>query len=372
MGSVAPDTALPHLWQKPAAQDLLDCLKELRIEPRVWNLKVSRAEILKEQSQIFAARDKREIISFLSSIIKSSLSWIDSDDAQEEIWNEASKRLSERCGRTAMGEITRKWPFEDLSYGEFSLTIREPPLTGDSLGLKTWGSSYVLAQLLPRFASGPLAHLLLDDAGLNSRPIEVLELGSGTGLLGLAAAASWRVDVVLTDLPNIMPNLAYNADLNRKTIELHGGRIDTALLTWGGEGSEVDTRFRTTNHYKVRSKQLESFMLDLCANNRHYQLIIVADPLYDDDHPALLAGTINEQLSLSSDSRVLVMVPQRDETTKGLLVTLRTEMLHHRSPLVCEEENIVAGEDDWGDDGDDDDAKRVGFWWGIFRRDTAP
>ncbi|KAM7207726.1 putative methyltransferase domain containing protein [Naviculisporaceae sp. PSN 640] len=351
MGSVAPDTALPHLWQKPAAQDLLDCLEELRIEPPVWNLKVSRAEILKEQSQIFAAHDKREIISFLSSIIKSSLSWIDNYDKQEEIWNEASKRLSERCGRTAMGEITRKWPFEDPSYGTFSLTIREPPLTGDSLGLKTWGSSYVLAQLLPRFASGPLAHLLTDNTDSPSRPIEVLELGSGTGLLGLAAAASWQADVVLTDLPNIMPNLAYNADLNRKTIELHGGRIDTAPLTWGGEDDEVDARFRTTNHYK---------------------LIIVADPLYDDDHPALLAGTISDQLSLSSDSRVLVMVPQRDETTKGLLATLRAEMQQQRSPLICEEENIVAGEDDWGDNGDDDDSKQVGFWWGIFRRDTAP
>ncbi|KAM7224353.1 putative methyltransferase domain containing protein [Rhypophila decipiens] len=350
MGSLAPEVVLPHLWQKPTSPDLLNCLKELRIEPPVWNLKVSRTEILKEQSQILAAHDKREIISFLSSIIKSSLSWIESEDEREEVWNEASKRLSERCGRTAMGEITRNWPFKDPSYGEFSLTIREPPLTGDSLGLKTWGSSYVLAQLLPRFALGPLAHLLLDDVGTRAHAVEVLELGSGTGLLGLAAAASWQARVVLTDLPTIISNLAFNADLNRQTIEVHGGRVDTAPLTWGGEEDEIDPRFRSTNHYK---------------------LIIVADPLYDDDHPALLAGAINEQLSLGSDSRVLVMVPQRDETTKGLLATLRTEMLQQSSPLVCEEESIVAGEDDWGDDGDDDDSKRVGFWWGIFRRDAA-
>ncbi|KAM7206776.1 putative methyltransferase domain containing protein [Rhypophila sp. PSN 637] len=350
MGSLAPEVVLPQLWQKPSSSGLLDCLKELRIEPPVWNLKVSRTEILKEQSQILAAHDKREIISFLSSIIKSSLSWIESDDEREKVWNEASKRLSERCGRTAMGEITRQWPFKDASYGEFSLTIREPPLTGDSLGLKTWGSSYVLAQLLPRFALGPLAHLLLDDAGTRAHAVEVLELGSGTGLLGLAAAASWQASVVLTDLPAIISNLAFNADLNRQTIELHGGRVDTAPLTWGGGEDEIDPRFRSTNHYK---------------------LIIVADPLYDDDHPALLAGAINEQLSLGSDSRVLVMVPQRDETTKGLLATLRTEMLQQSSPLVCEEESIVAGEDDWGDDGDDDDSKQVGFWWGIFKRDAA-
>lgn len=65
------------------------------------------------------------------------------------------------------------------------------------------------------------------------------------------------------------------------------------------------------------------------------------------------------------------MVPQRDETTKGLLTTLRAELLLQRSPLVCEDESIVAGEDDWGDASDDDDSKQVGFWWGIFRRETA-
>jgi len=154
----------------------------------------------------------------------------------------------------AMGEIIRKWPFEDERCGSFSLTIREPPLTGDSLGLKTWGSSYVLAQLLPQFASGPLAHLLgpHDDTVTNPDPIEVLELGSGTALLGIAAACIWRANVMLTDLPNIMPNLTNNANLNRQTVELRGGHVDAAPLTWGGEEEESDTRFKKINHYKVR------------------------------------------------------------------------------------------------------------------------
>lgn len=97
----------------------------------------------------------------------------------------------------------------------------------------------------------------------------------------------------------------------------------------------------------------------------------MADPLYDDDHPALLAGAIDEQLSLVSDARVLIMVPQRDETTKGLLAALRIQMAQQKTPLVCVEENIVAGEDDWGEDDDEDESTRVGFWWGIFRRKMA-
>ncbi|KAK4166299.1 putative methyltransferase-domain-containing protein [Cladorrhinum sp. PSN259] len=337
---------LPHLWQKPTYDVLLDALQKLRVEPPVWGLKVSSAEILKQQAASASARQRREIIMFLASIIKSSLGWLETDEDREVIWEEASKRTSERCGRTAMGEIIRRWPFESDEYGSFSLTIREPPLTGDSLGLKTWGSSYVLAQLLHEFAMGPLAHLFRGKSG----PMDVLELGSGTGLLGLAAASIWRSNVFLTDLPDIMANLVHNAALNRELIEVRGGSIEAAPLTWGGSEEDVDPRFRSGNRY---------------------ELVIVADPLYDDDHPALLTGAIDEQLALNSDARVLIMVPQRDEITKGLTKMLRQGLEQQEQPLVCYHENIVAGEDDWGDASDDNEASRVGFWWGIFGRDHS-
>lgn len=98
---------LPHLWQKPAYTVLLECLKKLHVEPRVWSPDVSRANILNEQAAAATAHDRREIISFLSTIIKSSLAWLDNDDEREVIWDEASKRMSERCGRTGMSESVR-------------------------------------------------------------------------------------------------------------------------------------------------------------------------------------------------------------------------------------------------------------------------
>lgn len=244
-----------------------------------------------------------------------------------------------------MGEITRRWPFENPGYGTFSLTIREPSLTGDSLGLKTWGSSYALARLLHELSAGPLAHPLSAGAG----PTEILELGSGTGLLGLAAAAIWRTNVVLTDLPGILPNLAHNAELNRETIEGRGGHAEATVLTWGGREDESDPRF---------------------AAGRRFELVLVADPLYDDDHPALLTGAIDAQLGLGPDARALAMVPQRDDITKGLLSSFRQEMACLGAALRCVDEGIVPGEDDWGDHGDDDETRRVGFWWGVFKRDA--
>lgn len=88
------------LWQKPAYKVLLASLEKLRVKPRAWNPRVSvpPGEYVPDQ-QAASAHDRHEVLQFLSGIIKSSLAWLDSDE-QENVWDEASKRMSERCGRT--------------------------------------------------------------------------------------------------------------------------------------------------------------------------------------------------------------------------------------------------------------------------------
>lgn len=89
---------LPQVWQKPAPADLLEALRNLRIEPPVWNLKVCQDVILKEQN--ISTQHAREIAAYLSKIIGSELTWINDEVEREAIWAEASKRFSERCGRS--------------------------------------------------------------------------------------------------------------------------------------------------------------------------------------------------------------------------------------------------------------------------------
>lgn len=98
-------------------------------------------------------------------------------------------------------------------------------------------------------------------------------------------------------------------------------------------------------------------------------MIIVADPLYNDDHPGLLAGTIDDQLSLDGEARAMIMVPQRDETTVMLRAILLERLASKGTPVVCLEQSVVSGQDDWGEDGDEE-AGQVSCWLGIFSRRT--
>lgn len=274
---------LPQTWERPSHAALMAALATLELRPPVWNHRAAKADIvatqesLREQHKAAAAR-------YLGTIIRSPLSWLADDDERDEVWSAASRRMAERCGRTAMGEVLRSWPFEpeaapapaDASgsssgvstpsleqdvgasigampapFEPFSLVIREPALTGDSLGLKTWASSYVLARSLPRIGATTLFRLF--DESFGQPGPRVLELGSGTGLLGIAAAAVWRVHVTLTDLPGIVDNLKNNAERNAALVEERGGSLTVGRLTWGGRGEdEVDgALFGTPNQFKV-------------------------------------------------------------------------------------------------------------------------
>jgi len=280
-----------------------------------------------------------------------------------------------------MGEITRRWPFDNISRAgdrpwsqmlpplplkrqPFELIIREPALTGDSLGLKTWGSSYALAHMLPRLAETPLSHLFTSKRRQDNPP-RAMELGSGTGLLGLAAAAIWRIDVILSDLPNIIPNLTFNVEKNRETVESEDGRVDVGALTWGGDEDEIDQeRFGEHHQFDVSPRDSQSSLLHSTQKLTKSQIVLAADPLYDDNHPELLASTIDKYLRTDRDARVLVMVPMRDRCTKGLWEEFHRKMTQRS--LFPGKSGIVTSGDDWFVDNEDDEEIICG--WALFQR----
>jgi len=89
---------LPSMWQKPAFEEIMASLKSLRVDLPAWRVgEIGRGDA--EQTPGLS-RQTQNITAYLSSVIKSSLDWIQGDELKEAVWSEASKRFSERCGRT--------------------------------------------------------------------------------------------------------------------------------------------------------------------------------------------------------------------------------------------------------------------------------
>eukprot|EP00747_Dinoflagellata_sp_TGD_P169455 gnl/TRDRNA2_/TRDRNA2_198450_c0_seq1.p1 gnl/TRDRNA2_/TRDRNA2_198450_c0~~gnl/TRDRNA2_/TRDRNA2_198450_c0_seq1.p1 ORF type:complete len:302 (+),score=40.78 gnl/TRDRNA2_/TRDRNA2_198450_c0_seq1:52-957(+) len=88
----------------------------------------------------------------------------------------------------------------------------------DLTGGVVWRGGELLASWLPR--------LLPDWFG-----IRVLEIGSGTGVLGLGAALL-GADVLLTDLPEAVPLLQRNVARNLTTVLSRHGKIAAHALDW--------------------------------------------------------------------------------------------------------------------------------------------
>ena len=93
-------------------------------------------------------------------------------------------------------------------------------------GALLWEAGVVLAQYMTHTAM-----CAPDPEGVWKGKV-VLELGSGTGVGGIAAALM-GAQVTLTDLPGVLPLLAQNLESNVQEIQDAGGSAVCAPLDWG-------------------------------------------------------------------------------------------------------------------------------------------
>lgn len=137
-----------------------------------------------------------------------------------------------------------------------TVVIRQLPSQG--LSFQLWPAATSLFSLLDLHRSHPYASPL-SSLSLSSPPrLRILELGSGTGLVGITAALTLSADVTVTDLPHVLPNLEFNARANSDVLARHGGSVEVAALCWG----EVD--------------QMEGLV------GREYDLVLGSDVVYHD------------------------------------------------------------------------------------------
>ena len=312
---------LPQVYTRPPLQVLLDALNLLERPNNTFDTDPSASIEQTASIQV----DPLGVPRYLTSIVACSLEWLVEAD-RERVWELASLRLSERSGRSAAPAMTRSFRISD----ELRLSLHEPSLTEDSLGLKTWTSSLLLSRRLAALSK----HL----PSCNPR---VLELGSGTGLVGLAAASIWQEqisEVLLTDLPEIVPNLQRNIELNSCSSGGSTPQVHSRILDWSDRADVPKTV------------------------DEAYLVILAADPIYSSEHPQLLVDTVRSWLARSADSRFMIELPLREAYLK------ERQDLRNRLEAFMDvvEEGEEVGYDDWETaEGQQAD---VECWWSVWRR----
>ena len=308
---------LPQIYQKPSPEALVRVLETLAQQPPSFSLSTAGGS-----EPAVAELNHHGVPGYLTSVVSSSLDWINDDDLKERIWDLASIRLSERSGRNAMPSMTRRFQVSDT----LTINLREPSMTEDNLGLKTWTSSLVLSRLLPTLRK------FIPDVR------SILELGAGTGLVGMSAACLWKADVLLTDLPKVVPNLEHNRILNRDVVKNCGGAISARALDWSDEADIPE------------------------ESSEKFEVILAADPIYSPDHPTIFVKTVLKWLKDKADARLVLALPLR-----GLYQEERLKLRHllEEARLEMLEEGTDVAYDDWYTRGGE--PMEVECWWSIWQ-----
>ena len=281
---------------------------------------------------------------WLTGLIARSAEWVelgaeDEDDEpsesneygnRERVVEKASALLAACSGTSASGALTRSFAFHPRLSGQRNGRPRDSPVTAqiqvhlkdDSLpsqdhtavGLQTWGSAPILAQLIsdrPSAYGLDLAKRFNGNeeitASQTSATFRVLELGAGTGLLSLF---TWRLlehqlkvlpsqpggiplpqcSVLATDYhPSVLSNLNFNLGLNAPSTPNNNSQlsasIDAQLLDWNS-CTPLDEADR-------------------------FDVVYGADIIYEQEHAQLVKGVVEMVLKRPSSRTPTVESSQR-------------------------------------------------------------
>ncbi|KDN41320.1 hypothetical protein K437DRAFT_258307 [Tilletiaria anomala UBC 951] len=177
-----------------------------------------------------------------------------------------------------------------------------------AVGVQTWGSASILCDLFARHADDVFAGLDLPAPSMQ-KPFRILELGSGTGLVGLFAASLAQrarlqpVEVCLTDYhEKVLENLQHNIGLNCNAHQT--ASVGSAVLDWRDVHDVIQQRQRRSPSPSSQSSWWSNAQAA-------FSLILAADVIYSPEHPAWLLSNLRFFLSHQPHSRAHIMCPIR-------------------------------------------------------------
>lgn len=131
-----------------------------------------------------------------------------------------------------------------VQYPIMDIVLEEQTI-GGSIAQRLWPAAAYLAEfIMMQHSSPPLssddssaASSLLHTSTATAPPLPtaIIELGAGVGLTGLQLATHFNCRVLLTDLPDAMPLLQRNIELNRQRFQLGETAVHAQVLFWGNQ-----------------------------------------------------------------------------------------------------------------------------------------
>jgi predicted nicotinamide N-methyase len=207
------------------------------------------------------------------------------DDFASEVLLQSAAALLAACAGTASAGTVRR----TFAFGDVLVDIADGPLENadfGTVGMQTWGAACVLAEM---FVDDPARFLGTSQL---SRPIRVLELGAGTGLVSLTIAKllSDAADVFASDNnPSALANLHNNIASNFSA----ASHVRALPLNWAAI---------------AEAPLAEPLQLD-SALEEPFDLIVGADIVYEAEHARWLHACVARLLG--TNARFHLVIPLR-------------------------------------------------------------
>ena len=213
--------------------------------------------------------------------------------------DDAASLLVHLAGKAASGErwctyyflLSQDGPPQSRDEAVASIRIRDAALTEDALGIRTWGAApYLTRRLIQQYADS------------RERPTKILELGAGTGLVGLGLA-SWlekqqprqaKALVTLTDHhANVLANLSENVTANGSR-GLCLRRLDSQLV-YNAKHQRPSSSHETLAQTLPQNNESLTARYGNVDAHVKFDLLVAADCIYDPQHASWIHA-VAEQL----------------------------------------------------------------------------
>ena len=215
--------------------------------------------------------------------------------------DECAVSLPKRGGGTATVRLAQSPVLPKEGQGDQQRNCEHE--VAQATGCTVWDGALLLGRAIAALPLAALAHSVRPAPSEGWRP-RCIEIGAGTGALGLSVGAAGALSsLLLTDMPAVLPLTAANLRANRAALAAADVRCATAPLLWSPEREAVLRQLRSG------SEQLGG---SAGQDDGRFDLVIGSDLLYREEEgdEAEDAGSSQQECLLGALHALLPAVRQ--------------------------------------------------------------